>query len=137
MLRKIFLAILAVVFLNFNAYPAYSQELVELSDSELDEVLGGASVDAVVDLKSGTVDVKISEDALQSETLKALSSGNSTFNSVDVSETAQQNLNALINVNAAGSIVPVQLNLVVLNNSTVGEIVTNNVLNLNFNSPLN
>jgi len=59
----------------------------------------------------------------------ASSPGSQNF--LNVTDTAQQNLEALVNVNAAGSIVPVQLNLMVLINSNVGNLSVSNQLDLN------
>jgi hypothetical protein len=53
------------------------------------------------------------------------------YNYLNVSETAQQNLSAVVNVNAAGSVVPVQVNLTVLMNSNVENISNFNDLKLN------
>jgi len=52
-------------------------------------------------------------------------------NYLSVTETAQQNLSALVNINSAGSVVPVQLNLTVLVNSNVENLNLSNQLNLN------
>ncbi len=52
------------------------------------------------------------------------------INSVNVTDTAQQQLSAFVNINAAGSIVPVQINLTVLMNSTVGNVNNSNDLKL-------
>jgi len=52
------------------------------------------------------------------------------LNSLNVSDTAQQNLSAMVNVNAAGSVVPVQINLTVLMNSSVENLSNFNDLNL-------
>jgi hypothetical protein len=57
-----------------------------------------------------------------------LASGSS--NLVVVDDLAQQHLSALVNVNAAGSVVPVLLNIVININSTVENLSTNNSLNL-------
>lgn len=56
--------------------------------------------------------------------------GSNTTNSVVVSDLSQQNLSALVNVNAAGSVVPVLLNITININSTVGSVQNNNNLNL-------
>lgn len=53
------------------------------------------------------------------------------INSVDLSGAAQQNLSAMVNVNAAGSIVPVQINLTVIMNSTVQNLSNSNSLQVN------
>jgi len=52
------------------------------------------------------------------------------MNTVIVAAQAQQHLSALVNVNAAGSVVPVLLNLVININSKIQEISNENHLNL-------
>jgi|GEM_PF-2099001 len=56
--------------------------------------------------------------------------GSNTVNSVVVSDLSQQNLSALVNVNAAGSVVPILLNITININSTVGSVQNNNSLDL-------
>ena len=56
--------------------------------------------------------------------------GTSGNNIVVIDALAQQNLSALVNVNAAGSIVPVLLNITININSTVGNISNTNNLDL-------
>lgn len=51
-------------------------------------------------------------------------------NVVDISGAAQQQFGGIVNVNAAGSIVPVQINLTVLINSTVQNLESVNTLNM-------
>lgn len=58
-------------------------------------------------------------------------SASNGYNFLSVSDTAQKNLSAVVNVNAAGSVVPVQVNLTVLMNSTVENISNFNDLKLN------
>lgn len=55
---------------------------------------------------------------------------NNGSNIVNVSDSSQQYLSSLVNVNAAGSIVPVMLNITVNINSTIGSITNNNALDL-------
>jgi len=57
--------------------------------------------------------------------------GNIGTNIVAVDDLAQQNLSALVNVNAAGSIVPVMINITINMNSEVGSLNTTNNLDLN------
>ena len=56
--------------------------------------------------------------------------GTTGNNIVVVDALAQQNLSAFVNVNAAGSIVPVLLNITININSTVGNISNANNLDL-------
>lgn len=56
--------------------------------------------------------------------------GTTGNNVVVVDALAQQNLSALVNVNAAGSVVPVLLNITININSTVGDISNTNNLDL-------
>jgi len=72
---------------------------------------------------------KGSTDALSSAPIFTASSGGQNY--LNVTDTAQQNLEALVNVNAAGSVVPIQLNLTVLVNSSVENLNLSNDLELN------
>ncbi|MBF0330506.1 MAG: hypothetical protein HQL17_01110 [Candidatus Omnitrophica bacterium] len=56
---------------------------------------------------------------------------NGNINSIVLSDMAQQNMSSFVSVNAAGSIVPVQINFTVLINSTVQSITNNNTLSIN------
>ncbi|KKS44743.1 MAG: hypothetical protein UV05_C0001G0003 [candidate division CPR1 bacterium GW2011_GWA2_42_17] len=51
-------------------------------------------------------------------------------NVLNISELSQQHLKAFVNINAAGSIVPVQVNFVVLMNSTIQNLNNNNTLDI-------
>jgi hypothetical protein len=59
-----------------------------------------------------------------------------TMNSINVSDTAQQYLSAMNNVNAAGSTVLIQQNLVILINSTVENLNNSNALDMSSLIPL-
>lgn len=72
---------------------------------------------------------KGSSEALSSAPLFTASAGGQNY--LNVTDTAQQNLEALVNVNAAGSVVPIQLNLTVLINSNVENLNLSNDLDLN------
>lgn len=61
--------------------------------------------------------------------------GSGGINIVDVGDQSQQNLSALVNVNAAGSVVPVMVNLTIIINSNVQSLSNLNDLNIsNFNT---
>jgi len=55
---------------------------------------------------------------------------NASINSITVGDSAQQGLTSMVNVNAAGSVVPVQINLTVLINSKVENLSSVNGLTL-------
>jgi len=61
----------------------------------------------------------------------AFTTGNSAMNQIDISGQAQSNLSAMVNVNAAGSVVPVMLNLTVIMGSNYGQVSNFNGLDLN------
>lgn len=56
--------------------------------------------------------------------------GNGSYNVVIVDDLAQQNLSSMVNVNAAGSVVPVLINITININSTVESISNQNSLDL-------
>ena len=143
MTRRKILLLITIAFLNFSLLPAHAQEAIVLTDSELDEVHAGGLpesslpamiLDAVIagDSKIGySYTTSGSFDPAYTDVLKALAAGQGSVNSVQVEDAAQQGLHSLINVNAAGSVVPIQLNLTIITNSTVGNITNSNSLNLN------
>jgi hypothetical protein len=71
---------------------------------------------------------------IDGSSLSALQSGKGSANILNVTDTAQQYLQALANVNAVNSTVPVQINMVVLVNSIVENL--NNSNHLNIGTPL-
>jgi len=88
--------------------------------------------DVVAGQNNGKFAVAVSDQsvgAAGAPLFTASSPGSQNF--LNVTDTAQQNLEALVNVNAAGSVVPVQLNLTVLVNSNVGNLNLSNQLDLN------
>lgn len=149
MLRKNISVLIVIVFLNLNLFPAYAQEAVELTDCELDQIHAGGYSDVLLETASNAVAINDpfvldaivtgnnvafktnSENSENTDILKQLALGNNTLNSVSVEDSSQQNLSSLVNINAAGSVVPVQLNLTIIMNSTVGNVESNNNLNLN------
>lgn len=60
----------------------------------------------------------------------AFSTGNTALNHIDISGAAQSNLRAMVNVNAAGSVVPVMINLTVIMGNNFGNISNFNGLDL-------
>jgi len=87
--------------------------------------------DVIASQSGGDFSVAVSDKTVAasdgSSPIFSLSSGT---NNLNVSETAQQNLEALVNVNAAGSVVPIQLNLTVLINSSVENLNASNTMDL-------
>lgn len=83
-------------------------------------------VDAVIN-KNGSFEVAFQ---LNSGVTPRAFSQAGVFNALNVTDTAQQNLSAMVNVNAAGSIVPIQINLTVLMNSSIDHLSNFNQLDV-------
>lgn len=93
----------------------------------------GVRFDVVAGQNNGKFSVAVSDQSATSVAagtpiFTASSPGSQNY--LNVTDTAQQNLEALININSAGSVIPVQLNLTVLINSNVGTMNLSNNLDL-------
>ena len=70
-------------------------------------------------------------DIYVDSTILNAASTNGNVNVIQMTDQAQQGMSSLINVNAAGSIVPVLMNFNIIIDSTVGTINSSNGLNIN------
>jgi hypothetical protein len=145
------------MFLSGNCVDVFASQARLLSDEELDgvhaegiffesELVNPAATQAVetnimpVSQQNQQIpfaDSSISQELGLSESSQANSGitvspvGNGSYNVVVVDDLAQQNLSSLVNVNAAGSVVPILLNITININSTVESISNQNSLDLN------
>jgi hypothetical protein len=107
---------------------------VVLEDEGLERVCAeGVSETAVQDAlePGGGAVPQAGRESSPTQSPGALLAGNSGSNVVMVDDYAQQHLSSLVNVNAAGSVVPVLINIVININSTVDVLSNTNTLNLN------
>lgn len=102
-----------------TALPAASVTPAQPATPQIVDVVAAMGRDMQVSFASGSA-----------SSVMPFTTTSGAMNSISIADTAQQQLRALVNVNAAGSIVPVQINLTVLMNSTVGQVNNRNDLNL-------
>lgn len=92
---------------------------------------GPLSLDVLAGSDNGKFSVAVNGNSSSNgRPLFTMTNPGGALNSLTVADTAQQSLSALVNVNAAGSIVPIQLNVTVLMNSTIEHLNNNNTLDL-------
>lgn len=113
-----------------------SQPSSAAQSTELPEQQNAATQPVTFNVLAGSggesgLEVAVSDSNGQSVAPPTFSANNiGAVNNIDIGGSAQENLSALVNVNAAGSVVPVMLNLTVIMNSDVGSINNSNQLNL-------
>ena len=106
-----------------NILPAASTSVTQPSPSSSSDVLR-------LDITAGGKDsANLTAASFVPANMLPLTANNGS-NIVNVSDYSQQYLSSLVNVNAAGSIVPVMLNITVNINSNIGTISNNNTLDL-------
>lgn len=105
-----------------NILPAASTSVTQPNNSSSDILR--------LDITAGGKDnTALTAASLMPTSMLPLTANNGS-NIVNVSDSSQQYLSSLVNVNAAGSIVPVMLNITVNINSNIGTISNNNTLDL-------
>jgi hypothetical protein len=116
-----------------------SQPLPVIAQAKPQSTLDQTQPSVVSSTKSTNIGTNTTESVTPSSTpqvssqaisVQAPAAVNSGMNMVVVGSQSQQYLSSLVNVNAAGSIVPVLLNLVININSSVGNLTNVNKLNL-------
>ena len=133
LLRKVTSLIVIILFISAHVGPVFAEQ-IELTDNELDQVQAGG-LNFTFDSHFGSLDVSVNNNAdpsklFESTSFSAASSAGSGQNTVNVTEASQAGLRAMVNINAAGSTVPVLLNLTIITGDNYGNITNSNDLNL-------